>query len=514
MRRSATGRYLVGLILVLLGTMVRAQPADESPKREFRGVWIATVANIDWPSKQTMSADAQKAELVALLDQQKRNGINAVIFQVRPAADAFYAKGREPWSRFLNGKQGLGPEPFYDPLEFAITEAHKRGMELHAWFNPYRASTDLVATHFSKDHITLTHPGWFFNYDGKKHFNPGIPQVWEYIVGIIMDVVKNYDVDGIHFDDYFYPYKDQYNTPIPDTYTYTLFGKGFSDIKSWRRQNVDTLIHLLSDSIHTAKPFVKFGISPFGIWKNIKQDSLGSNTAGGSSFLEQYADSRKWVQQGWVDYIAPQIYWTFGYRLAAFENLLDWWSNNTYNRHLYVGQGAYRAAEMKYGWDDRRQIPKQVRAIRDNPRAQGSIFFSSKSITNNLGGVQDSLRFDLYKWPALLPQMLWIDKVPPKAPHLLVAKHGIGNTVALSWNPSAPGDDNEPPYGYVVYRFNEGEEVNIRNARNIVSVSFDASVTAFVDEGVRSNVRYTYAVTTLDRMKNESGPSNLSVVRF
>ncbi|WP_369410223.1 glycoside hydrolase family 10 protein [Hufsiella ginkgonis] len=490
-----------------------AQTADYSPKREFRGVWVATVGNIDWPSKQALTTEQQKNELTAIFDDQQRTGMNVIVFQVRPAADAFYAKGREPWSRYLTGKPGKAPDPFYDPLEFAITEAHKRGMELHAWFNPYRATVDLLPTHTSADHITQTRPGWFFTYDGRKQFNPGIPQVRDYIVQVILDVLRNYDVDGIHFDDYFYPYKDRYNTPIPDKVTFEAFGKGFSDIRDWRRQNVDTLIHVLSDSIRATKPFVKFGISPFGIWKNYGQDTLGSKSAGGSSYLEQFADSRKWVAKGWVDYITPQLYWTFGYRPAPFENLLEWWSNNTYNRHLYIGQGAYRAAELRYGWNDRKTIPNQLRALRRNPRVQGSVFFSSKSVINNLGGVRDSLRFDFYKFQALVPPMLWIDPVPPNAPGVLVSSVAA-RRITLNWNVPLKAADGETAYGYVVYRFNEGEEVNFQNPRNILRVSYDGSTTSYTDESVRPEVRYVYAVTALDRLKNESMPTNLVVAEI
>lgn len=512
MTRFSVVRAFLYAFTLLIFSRLQAQPGDE-PKREFRGVWIATVGNIDWPSKPGLSSELQMAELVRILDEHQQSGMNAIMFQIRPAADAFYGKGREPWSRYLTGVQGKAPQPYYDPLEFALQEAHKRGMELHAWFNPYRATTDLLPSHVSADHITRTHPNWFFAYDGKLLFNPGIPEVRAYIVQVVLDVVRNYDIDGIHFDDYFYPYKDRFNTPIPDSYTYSLFGAGYPDIKSWRRQNVDTLIHTLNDSIHAAKRFVKFGISPFGIWKNYAQDTIGSRTAGGSSYLEQFADSRKWVQQGWVDYINPQLYWTFGYRAAPFENLLDWWSLNTYSRHLYVGQGAYRAAASNAGWQDRTQIPRQVRAIRANPRAQGSVFFSSASLSKNLGGARDSLRYDLYKFKALPPPMLWIDNVPPQAPQNVRAQ-GSGSQVSLSWTLPKPAADNEQPYGYVVYRFNEGEEVNLARARNIIHISFDGKAPFFTDLKVRSGVRYTYAVTTIDRLKNESPASNLVVVKL
>src|SRR6201996_5946292 len=286
------------------------------PKREFRGVWLATVVNIDWPTDIHASPDKQKKELLGILDADQAAGINAVILQVRPAADAFYAKSLEPWSKWLTGKQGQAPGPLYDPLEFAITEAHKRGMELHAWFNPYRATTDGKFGALSPEHITNIKPEWFFIYGGIKLFNPGIPEVREYIVKVLLDVVDNYDVDGIHMDDYFYPYQID-GQHINDAQTFKDYGGDFDNIKDWRRNNVDLLIKMLGDSIHKHKPHVKFGISPFGIWANKYQNPEGSDTHGGSSYYELFADSRKWIKEGWIDYINPQLYWPIDYRSAA-----------------------------------------------------------------------------------------------------------------------------------------------------------------------------------------------------
>ncbi|RYF46280.1 MAG: glycoside hydrolase, partial [Cytophagaceae bacterium] len=306
------------------------------PKREFRGVWIATVVNIDWPTSTRSVPEAQKRELVEMLDTHQQTGINAVMLQVRPAADALYAKSFEPWSKYLTGQQGRAPSPHYDPLEFALTEAHKRGMELHAWFNPYRATFDRNFASLSSDHITRLKPEWFFTYGGIKLFNPGIPEVREYIVKVILNVVDNYDIDGVHLDDYFYPYPIA-GQRINDTDAYQKYGQDFDDVRDWRRDNVDQLIKMLGDSIHKHKPNMKFGISPFGIWANKYQNPEGSETSGGSSYYENFADSRRWVKEGWIDYINPQIYWPIKSRAASFSKLLSWWSDNAYNRHLYIG---------------------------------------------------------------------------------------------------------------------------------------------------------------------------------
>lgn len=471
---------------------------------------MATVVNIDWPSKQKLSSQAQQQELIKLLDEHQKSGINAIMLQVRPTADAFYAKGIEPWSKWLSGKQGVAPYPFYDPLEFAITEAHKRGMELHAWFNPYRATMSLSDADVSADHITKTHPEWFFTYGTQKLFNPGLPEVRNYIVQVIMSVVKNYDVDGIHFDDYFYPYPIS-GRAIPDTESYIKYGRDFRNITDWRRSNVDTLIKTLNDSIHVAKKHVKFGISPFGIWKNRAQDPEGSVTNGGSSYIEHYADTRKWLREEWVDYINPQIYWPFQHRLAAFENLVEWWSNNSNTRHLYIGQAAYRAAENVQGFRNRAEIPNQIRYLRENPRVQGSVYFSSKSLTNNLAGLQDSLRQNVYQYPALPPTMLWLDHIPPHSPTELTSQLSAGNVV-LNWKKPTVSRDGETAYGYVVYRFNSDEEVNLEDGSKILKISFEDNLTSYTDTSALPGKGYQYLVTAIDRIKNESLPSNSVLV--
>lgn len=499
---------IYALLLVIIPISLIAQtPSKIAPKREFRGVWVATVANIDWPSKPGLSVDQQKQELIGLLEQHKANGMNAIMLQVRPAADAFYTKSREPWSQWLMGKQGLAPAPGYDPLEFAIKEAHFRGMELHAWFNPYRATMSANAV-VSPDHMTRKRPDLFFVYGGKKQFDPGIPEVREYIVQVILDVVKGYDVDGIHFDDYFYPYKIAGQT-INDAATFNKFPNGFTNVSDWRRNNVDLLIKQLDDSIHHYKKYVKFGVSPFGIWKNLSEDSLGSATNGLSNYSELYADSRKWIKEGWVDYINPQVYFSFTRKAAPFATIVDWWTNNTYGRHLYIGQGPYLihngTTKKEAAWALSNQIPNQIRHIRKSNLIQGSVFFSSKSFSTVGRAFGDSLKNNFYKYPALPPQMPWLDDVVPNQPlHLTAEAHTDG--VHLSWEKPLKALDGETASGYVVYRFNEGEKVDVLDPRNIIRIRFE-DFTKFIDTTVEKGKRYNYLVTALDRLKNESEPS-------
>lgn len=500
-------KYLFALVFFALPTtLTLAQavvPEDTiapEPKREFRGVWMATVVNLDWPQNARATAESQKRDMLNQFNVHQQTGINAVMFQVRPAADAFYAKSREPWSKYLTGKQGLTPD--YDPLEFATAEAHKRGIELHAWFNPYRATFDNKFSTLASDHITRTKPGWFFVYEGIKLFNPGLPEVREYIVQVILDVVKNYDVDGIHMDDYFYPYPVR-GQVINDADTYQQYGGDFDNIKDWRRSNVDTLIKMLGDSIHKYKPRMKFGISPFGIWANKSQHPDGSETQGGSSYIENFADTRQWMEQGWIDYINPQIYWQIGNRVAAFEKLLAWWSNNTYNHHLYIGQAPYRYYEPRSpAFKNPSEIPNQLRLIRANPRAQGSVFFRSLSLVGNANHLADSLREDFYQYPALPPQMLWLDSIPPNAPQGFTAR-AEKKSVLLKWAPPLTAKDGEPVYGYVIYRFEVQDKFDLGDPANILNIQYHTEP-VYLDTNVEAGKTYFYVVTAIDRLKNES----------
>lgn len=478
-----------------------------SLKREFRGVWVATVANIDWPSRQGLSTQQQKNELIKILNTHQKQGINAIMFQVRPAADAFYPNCDEPWSQYLTGTQGQCPMPFYDPLHFAIAECHKRNIEFHAWFNPYRATFDGNDAKITANHITKLKPDWFFIYEGKKLFNPGLPDVRAYILKIILNVVDSYDIDGVHFDDYFYPYIIKGQT-LKDTETFILYNNGIADIKNWRRQNVDTLIHSLNDSIHAHKNYVKFGVSPFGIWKNKAQDPEGSDTRGGDSYYEIYADSRKWIKNGWVDYLNPQLYWSFTTKAAPFANLANWWGNNTYGRNMYIGHGAYRINTTKdASWRNPAQLGKQIAYIRQNENIHGSVFFSSKSLTKNPLGISDTLSNNYYKFPALPPLMPWLDSIPPYAPNNLQATFTPKGTL-LTWLPPPIAADKQATYGYVVYRFASDEVVDLEYNENI-KVIFYSPTLSWLDISANPKEKYKYVVTALDRLKNESKASNI-----
>lgn len=470
------------------------------PKREFRAVWIATVANIDWPSSKNLTPDLQRREFIRLLDNLKKNGINCVIVQVRDAADAFYAKSREPWSEWLTGEQGEGPDPAYDPLEFFITEAHKRAMEIHAWINPYRAVFNTRTSSVNRDHITRKNPGWFFTYGSIKLFNPGIPAVRDYIVNVVMDIVKNYDIDGIHMDDYFYPYPEK-GLHLGDDETFGDFPVGFTDQNDWRRNNVNLLIHTLHDSISVAKPWVKFGISPFGTWKDITQDSAGSHTHGMNSFFALYADTRLWVQNGWVDYINPQIYFAPNSHAIPFDTLTRWWNKNSFGRQVYIGIGAYKIGIDKGSWRDPGLISAEMDMCRKYPNVSGQVFFSAQSLMADRLGFADTLRNKYYRYPALVPLMNWKDSIAPNAPTALAYKT-TRDGIQLTWTASAPTETGKAARYYVVYRFEDNEAVDLENPKHILKVVYQD--TSFTDTFFSYDRNYFYVVTALDRLQNES----------
>jgi uncharacterized lipoprotein YddW (UPF0748 family) len=340
----------------------------------------------------------------------KSNGLNAVVVQIRPVADAFYPSVYEPWSEFLTGRQGQAPSPFYDPLAFMLEETHKRGMEFHAWINPYRAVFNVATSSVAANHPTKTHPEWFVTYGdatrSTRYFDPGIPAARHFVTEVIRDIVKRYDVDGIHFDDYFYPYRIA-GKEFPDSKSYAQYGGGMNK-EAWRRANVDTIIVMLNQAIKAEKPWVKFGISPFGVWRNQSKDPRGSATqAGQTNYDDLYADILLWLEKGWIDYVAPQLYWEIGHDKADFTTLLEWWSKNTYGKHCYIGLAPYRAGSNA-AWRDKTQLPRQIEAIRNTPNMHGQIYFSSKSFFNNPNGWNDSLRNNYYHIPVPTPAMEWL----------------------------------------------------------------------------------------------------------
>lgn len=498
--------FLFVLVFYFFTPAVFAQP-----KYEFRGVWIATVNNIDWPSAKGLPVVTQKTEYIAMLDSLQRIGINAVIVQIRPAADAFYPSSFEPWSEFLNGTQGLPPLPYYDPLQFMIDEAHKRGMEFHAWLNPYRAVFDIKSSSVSPTHITRIHKDWFITYGTKKYFNPGLPETREFVTRIVKDIVKRYDVDAIHMDDYFYPYRIT-GKEFPDAIAYKKYGNGMPK-DEWRRSNCDSIIRMIHDAIIETKPVVQFGISPFGVWRNKTQDPEGSATqAGQTNYDDLYADILLWLREGWIDYVAPQLYWEIGHRLCDYTILLNWWSQHSYGRNVYIGHGIYRTQENPTAaWYNKKELPNEITMLRYNKAVQGSIYFSAVSILRNPNGWADSLRLNQYSRPALLPPMPWIDTVPPQKPNIVNLTENSNKGDFPFTLHIKPGviNETEQVKTFVIYLAGDPASLGNQPFRIIIPYTTGETLTDILQTDIPASWNACYiAATAVDRENNESPLSN------
>ncbi|MFM7645177.1 MAG: glycoside hydrolase family 10 protein [Sphingomonadales bacterium] len=436
----------IALIALLLSPLLLMA----QPKYEFRGVWVATVVNIDWPRGGVTDPVQQRNDFINILDQHQQNGMNAMIVQVRPAADAFYPSPYEPWSEFLTGQQGKPPSPYWDPLSFMIEETHKRGMEFHAWLNPYRAVQTIGKSSIAPAHITHLHPEWFLTYGDKKYFDPGNKEAQRFVVQVVRDLVERYPVDAIHMDDYFYPYRIA-GKEFPDAASYAR-SKSPLNKDDWRRSNVDSIIVAISKAIKAANKEVRFGISPFSVWRNKDKDQRGSDSrAGQTNYDDLYADILLWLEKGWIDYVTPQLYLEIGHDKIAYEKLLNWWSRNAYGKHIYIGHGIYRALDKNQsGWKKPQELPAQIQLLRENAQVQGSVYFSSKSFAANPNGWNDSLRSNYYRYPALLPPMPWIADRAPLAPQVVI-KNRQPAIIRFSVVPSK--ENRTPVKYYVLYRF-------------------------------------------------------------
>ncbi len=488
--------------------------AEPPPKREFRAVWVATVTNIDYPKRGTPDRAAHKEQWKNLLDEYQKMGINAVFFQVRPAGDAFYPTDMAPWSKYLTGQQGLAPQPEYDPLEFLIEEAHNHSMEFHAWVNPYRATMDLDTFALSTSkHQFYRNRKWLVQYGRRFYFNPGLPEVRQHIVDVVAEIVEKYDVDGIHFDDYFYPYKER-GFEFPDSTEYLLYGTGFESIDDWRRSNNDALVESVHHKIKELKPYVKFGISPFGVWRNRDKDPSGSNTrASMGCYDDLYADILKWVRKDWLDYVLPQIYWNIGFPPADYSELLGWWSAQVRDHHLYIGLAAYKVGENKeLAWQDPGEIPRQISMNRRNPIIEGSAFFSSRSLLANPLRLRDSLQQNYYASRALIPVMEHLEQRKPQSPDFKRPRaRRQKEDIRLRWKPSK-ADKISPPAYYIIYRGEGGggRIVDYNDPGQILTITpFHQKGRRFqyFDADVQPGKTYTYTVTALNRLHEESKPS-------
>lgn len=489
-------------LLFLLATIILTVHAwADNPKREFRGAWLHVVGPIHWADKTTAQ---QKKFIKDQFDKLEEAGCNAVIFQVRPAADALYKSELEPWSKYLTGKRGKAPSEDWDPMEYAIKEAHDRGMEFHAWINPYRVTlTDEV---LPADHDSKKHPERYLKYAGQVFFDPAYQENRDFICKVIEDIVTRYDVDAIHLDDYFYPYPKD-GKPIPDDKSYAKFGNG-KNRGDWRRQNVDLLIERLHKTIKSAKPWVRLGISPFGIWRNKKSDPEGSNTNGLENYDKLYADVLLWAKKGWIDYLAPQLYWSLNHKLASSEHLAKWWNDHTYGVDLYIGHDTRQTmTTTDYKTGASNELDSKIKLGRSLENVKGNVWWHGYWVTENFKGVHDKLTKNYQSTLALVPAYGDKSIVPESVSGLKVSEKG--DEIWLEWNApkQAKTQKETDVVKFVVYEFLPDEDPN--NLDNAVAITCVTPFNSLIlgkkheEKDLKGN---TYVVTALDRMNRESKP--------
>lgn len=471
-------------------------------KREFRGAWIQSVNG----QFQGMGTQAMQKNLSHQLDVLQAEGVNAIIFQVRPECDALYKSDIEPWSKFLTGKQGQAPSPYWDPLQWMITECHKRNMELHAWINPYRALTK-TTKELASNHIAAVHPEYCFQYDGLTILNPAFKECRDYTCKVVADIVSRYDVDGLHIDDYFYPYPAA-GKQLPDLEQYEYYRNHANGtpltIGDWRRRNVNIFIEQLSKTIKQTKPWVKFGVSPFGIYRNKKNDSRGSNTNGTQNYDDLYADCLLWDEKGWVDYTVPQLYWQIGHKAADYETLIQWWSEKFTNRPLYIGEDIERTVDNKDLVNPSQdQMAAKFRLHEQCKNVKGTVLWYSRVAVDNKGNYGSRLQQNYWHYPALQPKMEFIDgKAPADVSKLKVVD--VNGDNVLFWTEPSGKDWKDKAVKYVVYRFLYGEKENLDDARKIVAITTNNFYKLPAEVKGQKKQKYIYYVTALDRLQNES----------
>lgn len=483
------------LLLMAGGVFAQVQTGSAYPKREFRAAWIQSVNG----QFRGMPTEKLKQNLIGQLNSLQKAGINAIIFQVRPEADALYASRLEPWSRFLTGVQGKAPEPYWDPMQFMIDECHKRGMEFHAWINPYRTKTTLKSE-LAPNHVYNIHPEWFVTYGDQLYFDPALPESRRHICMVVSDIVSRYDVDAIHMDDYFYPYPIK-GKDFPDDASFARFGGGFSNKGDWRRSNVNVLIKKLHETIREIKPWVKFGVSPFGIYRNESSDPLGSKTKGLQNYDDLYADVLLWAREGWIDYNIPQIYWHIGHPVADYETLVKWWARNTENRPLFIGQSVMNTVQNADPKNPSiNQLPRKMALQRAYQTIGGSCQWHASAVVENAGKYRDALIAEYHKYPALPPVFDFMDNEAPAKVRKMKPVWTEDGYI-LFWTAPKYKEEMNRAVQYVVYRFNDKEKVNIDDPSHIVAITRDNFYKLPYEDG---KTKYRYVVTALDRLHNES----------
>ena len=496
------------LFLLFFNWSANSQEKIPYPKNEFRGVWIATVVNIDWPKTSIDGVEKEKADYLEILDLYKKLNYNAVIVQIRSVGDAFYPSEFAPWSRFLTGKEGQAPNPYYDALAWMIEEAHKRGFEFHAWLNPYRATFDLNKNLLSPNHDVFKHPEWMIEYAGKLYYDPALPEVQEHLTKVVKEVVDKYDIDAIHFDDYFYPYTVP-GKSFNDTASFRKYGSGLS-LSDWRRANVSNFVHTISTTIKASKPWVQFGISPFGVWRNKSADPKGSETQSTSNYDDLYADPVLWMDQKWIDYILPQLYWSMNNPRASYSKLVKWWSENSNNTALYIGHASYKIrGDSDKSWNFINEIPTQIDFARSFKKVSGSAYFSSKWFMNKNSDLVRLLEENQYKYPALPAAV-------PNLKHIVIDIPVINeyqkDSLHYAFNIKAPL--NTKVRYMVLYGGESTSKIDINDPSKIIdkiTVCETNGTIQFSIPAEKMNQYKACAVTFIDYYANESTPTSIDL---
>ncbi|MBD5280743.1 MAG: family 10 glycosylhydrolase [Bacteroides sp.] len=498
---AAAMAVLLGGAAMSCGVAASGDLSAQNPKREFRGAWLHVIGQTQWQNKSTAQA---KAYIDDQFQKLQDAGCNAVIFQVRPTADAMYKSDLEPWTAWLTGKRGKAPSPEWDPMEYAIEQAHKRGMEFHAWLNPYRVTSNAKEI-LPASHMANKEKHRFVKFNGQTFFDPAYKENRDFICDVVRDIVARYDVDAIHIDDYFYPYPANGKKFNADDASYAKFGNGM-DRNKWRRNNVDLLIEQLYTTIKGEKPWVRFGVSPFGIWRNKKSDPRGSESSGLQNYDDLYADVLLWAKEGWIDYLAPQLYWTLDMKAAPSRHLAQWWNDNCEGVDVYIGQDVQRTmtnADPKAG--DKNELATKVKLSRDLPNVKGNVWWHGYWVTENLRGVADSLALKHQSTIALPPAYGDLKQRPKPVADLKIEKKG--KDCFLVWNaPSRSAKEQDTDaVKYVVYQFFPGEEMNLEDSQTIIAMTPERRL--LLDPESMEGCRFV--VTSLDRMNRESTPQSV-----
>jgi uncharacterized lipoprotein YddW (UPF0748 family) len=495
-------KNLVRFLLILFFS-ANTLYAQLNGKYEFRAVWLTTVGNYDWPFSSNDPPDKQQRDLIGLLDQLKAMNFNAILFHTRTKGDAFYKSDLEPWSEYLTGLQGRPQNPIWDPLEFLVNEGHKRGMEVHAWINPFRAYSASSSAFRDVLHVSNQHPEWMLKVGGSVIINPGIPAARTFVLDVLTDIIKRYDIDGIHYDDFFYPY-DDITKNNEDNATYLQYGKadGFGSITTWRLYNVNMFVKGLNERIQALKPHLKHGVSPFGIWRS----GNPSGISGLSSVDVLFCDAPTWMELKWIDYLTPQLYWKIG-GSQDYKALVNWWLTKMNGRHLYPGLALYRASAETAGTGTvfaESEVPNQVRYNRAN-KVLGEAYFRTLSLTTYSSKTYaDTLKKSLYRYPALTPIMDFKDKTAPNPPQNLDYLMGTNGDPLISW--AKPVTTTKPEARmYAVYRAQSEVEPDFKtvtaDSRNLIGITGD---TFFKDKPIKLGKKYWYYVTSVSSNSIES----------